>query len=536
MTDQLPLKKKDSVRVRIAPSPTGPLHVGTARTALFNFLFARKSQGSFIVRIEDTDLERSDPKWEKNILENLKWLGILWDEGPVIGKGQKAKDKGHRVKSKEQKYIGDYGPYRQSERGEIYEKYIKKLFNQGFLYWCFCSKEDLEAQKQEQMARGVAPKYTGRCRNLSKKEIEKYQKEGRKGILRFKVPNKIIKVNDLLRGKLEFDTSLLGDIAVARDFKTPFYNLAVVIDDFEMKITHVIRGEDHIPNTPKQILFQEALEFPRPEYAHLPLILGPDRSKLSKRHGAVSIEEYKAQGYLSESLVNFMAFLGWNPATEEEIFSLENLIERFSLERVQKGGAIFNIKRLDWINGYYIRKMPPAELTEKCLPYLLKTHISKIESRSVAKAMERRRQKYKINETGEIIDFNYLKKVISLFQERMRRLSEIKESTDFFFKDKISFDKKLLIWKSMSDDDVQKNLEKCYKILENLEEEEWQIMKIREVLMKEAEKELDRGYLLWPLRVALTGKKGSPPPFEIAEILGKKRTLKRIEEAIEILQ
>ena len=527
MTDQLPLKKKDSVRVRIAPSPTGPLHVGTARTALFNFLFARKSQGSFLVRIEDTDLKRSDQKWEKNILENLKWLGILWDEGPVI------RTKNSKLKTKN--YLGNYGPYRQSERRKIYEKYIKKLFNQGFLYWCFCSKEDLEAQKQEQMARGVAPKYTGRCRNLSKKEIEKYQKEGRKGILRFKVPNKIIKVNDLLRGKLEFDTSLLGDIAVARDFKTPFYNLAVVIDDFEMKITHVIRGEDHIPNTPKQILFQEALEFPRPEYAHLPLILGPDRSKLSKRHGAVSIEEYKAQGYLSESLVNFMAFLGWNPATEEEIFSLENLIERFSLERVQKGGAIFNIKRLDWINGYYIRKMPPAELTEKCLPYLLKTHISEIESRSVAKAMERRRQKYKINETGEIIDFNYLKKIITLFQERMRRLSDIKESADFFFKDKISLDKKLLVWKSMSEDDVQKNLGKCYKILENFKKEEWQIMKIREVLMKEAEKELDRGYLLWPLRVALTGKKGSPPPFEIAEILGKKRTLRRIEEAIELI-
>ena len=526
MTDQLPLKKKDSVRVRIAPSPTGPLHVGTARAALFNYLFARKSQGSFIVRIEDTDLERSDPKWEKNILESLKWLGISWDEGPIIDKKQK-------TKNKKQKYIGDYGPYRQSERGKIYEKYLKKLFGQGFLYWCFCSKEDLEAQRQEQMSRGMAPKYTGRCQNLTKKEIEKCQKEGKKGILRFKVPSKIIKVNDLIRGKLEFDTSLLGDIAVARDFKTPFYNLAVVIDDFEMKISHVIRGEDHISNTPKQILFQEALGLPQPFYAHLPLILGPDRSKLSKRHGAVSIEAYKIQGYLPESLINFMAFLGWNPGTDEEIFSLENLVEKFSLEQVQKGGAIFNLRRLDWLNGYYIRKMPLAELTEKCIQYLLESQISFAQPSK--KRLKPESQKYKINETGEIVDFNYLKKIITLLQERMRRISEIKESTDFFFKDKISLDKNLLVWKSMSEDDIQKNLQKCYKILEGLGREDWQIVKIREVLMKEADKELDRGYLLWPLRVALTGKKGSPPPFEIAEILGKKRTLKRIEEAIEMI-
>jgi len=297
-----------------------------------------------------------------------------------------------------------------------------------------------------------------------------------------------------------------------------------VIDDFEMKISHIIRGEDHIPNTPKQILFQEALEFPQPKYAHLPLILGPDRSKLSKRHGAVSIGEYKKQGYLPEALINFMAFLGWNPGTEEEIFSLEELQDRFSLERVQKGGAVFNNRRLDWINGYYIRRIPPAELTERCLPYLLKSQISKIKL-----------QRYKIRETGEIIDFNQLKKIMALFQERMRKLSDIVERADFFFQDKISLNKEMLIWKTMMEEDVQKNLEKCYKILGNLDEQEWQLVKIREVLIKEAEKELDRGYLLWPLRVALTGKKGSPPPFEIAEILGKEKTLKRIKEATELI-
>ena len=302
---KLPLKKSDTVRVRIAPSPTGPLHIGTARTALFNYLFARKNQGNFILRIEDTDLERSDPKWEKDVVENLKWLGILWDEGPDIG--------------------GKYKPYRQSERKDIYEKYIKKLYDEGYLYWCFCTKEELEAQREDQMARGEAPRYMGRCRNLSLKEQEKFRQEGRKGILRFKVPEKIIKVNDLIRGKLEFNTSLLGDIAVAKDFSIPLYNFAVVIDDFEMKINYVIRGEDHISNIPKQVLFQEALGFPRPNYAHLPLILGPDRSKLSKRHGAVKVQDYKEDGYLPEALINFMALLGWNPGTKEEIFSLEEL-------------------------------------------------------------------------------------------------------------------------------------------------------------------------------------------------------------------
>ncbi|HPZ75229.1 MAG TPA: glutamate--tRNA ligase [Candidatus Pacearchaeota archaeon] len=500
---KLPLKKSDTIRVRIAPSPTGPLHIGTARTALFNYLFARKNQGNFILRIEDTDLERSDPKWEKDVVENLKWLGILWDEGPDIG--------------------GKYKPYRQSERKDIYEKYIKKLYDEGYLYWCFCTKEELEAQREDQMARGEAPRYMGRCRNLSLKEQEKFRQEGRKGILRFKVPEKIIKVNDLIRGKLEFNTSLLGDIAVAKDFSIPLYNFAVVVDDFEMKINYVIRGEDHISNIPKQVLFQEALGFPRPNYAHLPLILGPDRSKLSKRHGAVKVQDYKEDGYLPEALINFMALLGWNPGTKEEIFSLEELTKKFSLERVQKGGAIFNIERLNWINGYYIRRIPLAELTEKCIPYLIKSQISKDKSQN----------KFQIKATGEIIDFNYLKNIVALFQERLKKLSEISELADFFFKDKLEYDKSLLFWQKITEKDLQKNLKKCYKILKKLKENEWQREKIKEVLLKEAEKEINRGYILWPLRVSLTGKKASPPPFEVAEILGKEKTLKRIEEALQ---
>lgn len=508
------LEKKDKPRVRYAPSPTGPFHIGGLRTVLFNYLFAKQRQGSFILRIEDTDLERSDPKWEKDIVENLCWAGLLWDEGPAFD--TKGLDN--------VKYVGGYGPYRQSERKTIYEKYIRKLFDSGFLYWCYCTKEELEAQKQDQIARGEAPRYVGRCRNLGEKDIKKFKEKRRKGILRFKVPVKKIKVKDLIRGDLEFDTELLGDIAVARDFSTPLYNLAVVIDDFEMKINYVIRGEDHLSNTPKQILFQEALGFPRPAYAHLPLILGQDRSKLSKRHSVVRVKDYKEDGYLPEAMINFLALLGWNLGTNQEIFSKEELIKKFSLQRVQKGGAIFNIEKLDFLNGYYIRKASLNEITKKCIPYLVKNQILKIENQEIT-----------IQKTGAVIDFKYLSKIVSLFKERLKKLSEITEFSNFFFQDKLSFDTELLVWKDMKKEGIQKNLKKCYKALNEIEDTKWQKEDIKEVLTKEAEKEIDRGRILWPLRVALSGKKASPSPFEIAEVLGKEKTLKRIEETIERL-
>jgi len=498
--DKLPFSKKDKVKVRFAPAPTGPLHIGGARTALFNYLFAKKVGGVFLLRIEDTDIKRSSPEWEKDIIENLKWLGIEWDEGPI----------------------------RQSERKEIYRKYIEKLYEKGYLYWCFCSKEELEAKRQDQIARGEPPRYNGQCRNLTKKDIERFKKEGRKGVLRFKVPSKIIVFNDLIRGKIEFDTSLFGDFVVAKDFETPLYNLAVVIDDFEMKITHVIRGEDHLSNTPKQILIQEALGFPRPKYAHLPLILAPDRSKLSKRHGAIAVSEYRKMGYLPEALLNFIALLGWNPGTNEEIFSKKELIERFSLERVQKSGAVFNIKKLEWMNGYYIRKTSLEKLTQLCIPYLE-------EGRLIEKIEE---NKFKIKDTGREIDFEFLKKIISLFQERLKVLSEIKTLSDFFFKEKIEIDPKLLSWKGMGKEEIKESLEICLETLEKIEEKNWNKEKIREIMVKKAEskEKPDRGWLLWPFRVALTGKPASPPPFDIAEILGKKETLKRIKNAIWSLQ
>ena len=340
--EEFKFQKPGKIRTRFAPAPTGLLHLGGARTALFNYLFAKKYQGVFVLRIEDTDIERSRPEYEKDIIENLKWLGIEWDEF-----------------------------YRQSERQKIYAQYIKKLLEEDKAYYCFCSEEELEAQRQYQLSIGEAPRYSGKCANLSPEEVEKLKESGKLAVIRFRVPAKKIEFNDLIRGKIEFETSLLGDIVIAKNLSTPLYNFTCVVDDFEMKISHVIRGEEHISNTPKQILLQEALNFPSPQYAHLPIILAPDKTKLSKRHGAIGISEFKKDGYLPEALVNFMAFLGWNPGGEREIYSLPSLIKEFSLEKVQKGGAIFNIKRLDFLNSFYIRQRSVEKLTELCLPYLI---------------------------------------------------------------------------------------------------------------------------------------------------------------------
>ena len=281
------------VRVRLAPSPTGYLHIGTARTALFNYLFAKKHEGQFILRVEDTDIERSEKKYEKDIMDGLRWLGLEWDEGPV-----EAATEGQLLVNQ---YKGDFGPYRQSGRTAIYEKYLKKLLDEGHAYYCYCTKEELEAERQAMLSQGLAPKYSGRCRNGKPSDANDPQ------IIRFKVPDVRVSFRDMIRGEISFNAGLIGDIAIAKNLQTPLYNFVVVIDDHEMEITHVIRGEDHINNTPKQILFMEALGFSRPHYAHLPLILDPDRSKMSKRYSATAIQEYRNQGYLPEAVINFLA-------------------------------------------------------------------------------------------------------------------------------------------------------------------------------------------------------------------------------------
>lgn len=486
------------VRVRFAPSPTGPLHIGGSRTALFNYLFAKKNNGKFILRIEDTDLQRSELKWAEEIIEALSWLGINWDEGPDIG--------------------GPYGPYKQTQKLNVYENYLKKLLAEGKAYHCFCSAEELEARRQDQMTRGVTPVYDGRCSRLSKAEIEKNLAENKPSVIRFKIANKKVGFHDLIRGDVEFDTGLLGDIVIAKNLQNPLYHFVVIIDDFEMKISHVIRGEEHLSNTARQILIQEALNMPRPIYAHLPLMLNTDRSKLSKRQGDVATLDYRKSGYLPEALINFIVLLGWNPGTEKEIFTMHELEKEFSLDKVQKAGAVFNVLKLDNINGYYIREKSIEKLTELCLPYLKEAGFD-VEKFSQTKLQE----------------------IILAYKARLKKLSEITEMTDFFFKDKIEFDKNLMKWKEMQDKDVKEALLLCDKTLSEFET--WDIKKIEETMMNRAVEfnlqknypEKNRGYMLWPLRVALSGKQASANPFEIMQILGKEKTLQRIKEGIELL-
>jgi len=474
------------IRTRIAPSPTGHLHIGTARTALFNWFFARQNGGDFILRIEDTDLERSDKKFEKDIIESLKWLGLDWDEGPTI------EAEIQNPKSKIQKYVGAYGPYRQSERLDSYEKYLHKLIDENLAYYCFCTKEQLEDDRQAMLTQGLAPKYSGRCRLLKPEEVEVKLKSGENHIIRFKMPETKITFKDLIRDSVTFDAGLMGDIAIAKDIKVPLYNFAVVIDDYEMEISHVIRGEDHLANTPKQIALQKALGFPHPHYGHLPLILDPDRSKMSKRYSVTSIKEYRDQGFLPDALINFIALLGWHPKDDREILSRDVLVKEFDIDRIQKAGAVFNEEKLEWVNQQYLKRYD-----NKTLASLLKIG------------------GFVRGEPSERL----LTGAIELTKERMKKLSDFPELAGFFF-ELSDYPSELLIWKDVSREKTLENLKALLEIIPDVA-----------AVMKLAE-ERGRGEVLWPLRAALSGKQASPGPLEIMEVLGKSETTKRIKNAI----
>lgn len=477
------------IRTRIAPSPTGFLHIGTARTALFNYLFAKKMGGAFVLRIEDTDLERSDKKFEKDIFEGLAWLGIHADESP----------------EKE-------GPsvfYRQSERTKDYTDAIQKLLDMGKAYYCFHSEQELDKEKDELIAAKKPSLHVCEYRSLDPDQARLLTEAKSSHVIRFKTPaGRNISFTDIIRGKLAFESDLLGDFSIAKRLDVPLYNLAVVVDDIAMKISHVIRGEDHIANTPRQLLLIEALGFSPPIYAHLPLILGPDRSKMSKRHGATSIIEYREIGYLPDALFNFMALLGWNPGSDKEIFAHQELIKEFSLEKVQKSGAIFDITKLDWMNGEYIRARSVTELTVLCLPYLEKAGFIHAHPKK------------------------FIENIIALEQPRLKKLSEIVEKVDYFF-NMPEYDKELLRWKSMTDKDVQESLAICMSLLE--ENGEHDIVHIEKKFLEKGAAMGDRGKLLWPLRAALTGRKFSPGPFEIINVLGMEETFKRLNQAKKML-
>ncbi|PIR44213.1 glutamate--tRNA ligase [Candidatus Wolfebacteria bacterium CG10_big_fil_rev_8_21_14_0_10_31_9] len=471
------------IRVRIAPSPTGFLHFGTARTALFNWIFVKNQGGKFILRIEDTDKERSKPEFEKNIIDGLRWLGLDWDEGPDVG--------------------GPYAPYKQSERGDIYENYLKKLLSEGKAYYCFCSKEDLEADKNAMVSQGLPPKYSGKCRGLDINKSESNVKNGDSVVIRFKTPQGEVEFNDIIHGKIKVSADLIGDIVIAKNLRTPLFVFAGVVDDHEMKITHVIRGEDHISNTPKQIMIQRALGFNEVKYAHLPLILSSNRSKLSKRYVETSLIDYKKQGYLSDAVVNFMALLGWHPSDDKEVLTRNELINQFELKRVQKGGAIFNLEKLEWLNAQQIKLLSNEQLREELEDFIPE---------------DWKKQN------------DLLNKVIEISKDRLKRLDEFKNVSKLFF-NLIEYDNALLVWKNSSSEIAKSNLEKLYGKINEISENEFGKEVLEREIMPLAE-ELGKGEVLWPLRVALSGMSASPGPIDIMAVLGKKEVLNRIKIAI----
>lgn len=486
MEQQSDIHTDQEIRVRIAPSPTGLLHFGTARTALFNWLFARHMGGKFILRIEDTDTERSTKAFEEDIITGLRWLGFDWDEGPDVG--------------------GPLGPYRQSERFDIYTHYLKQLLDEDKAYHCFCTKDQLDADRQSMQAQGKTPIYVGRCSSLSKEDQERRIANGETSVIRLRVAEGPIEFHDIIRDVVTVQSALIGDVIIARSLELPLFIFAGVVDDHEMKISHVIRGEDHIPNTPKQIALQRALGFATPEYAHLPLILAPDRSKLSKRYIETSLNDFKAQGYLPEALVNFMSFIGWHPTDDKEVMFREELITEFDLERVQKGGGVFNLEKLEWLNAQHIKRLPIDVLVDELKPFIP--------------------QEWNAHP-------DLLKRIVAVEQERLKKLTELSESAAFFFA-LADYDSELLAWKGAVPSVTQGHLQSVLAILEDVPEAQFTKDGLEQALMPLAE-EKGRGDILWPLRAALSGKKASPGPFEIMPILGKSETIHRITTATQKL-
>ncbi|HHV62950.1 MAG TPA: glutamate--tRNA ligase [Firmicutes bacterium] len=480
----------EKVRVRFAPSPTGHLHIGNAHTGLFNWLFARHNGGKFILRIEDTDLERSYAESEKLILEDLKWLGLDWDEGVDIG--------------------GPYGPYRQTERLELYRQYAQRLLDEGHAYLCYCTPEELEMERKAALDRGEAPRYGGRCRELTEARRAELERQGRRPAVRFRVPDEVIVVNDLIRGPIEFDSKTIGDFVIMKCDGVPTYNFAVVVDDVHMKITHIIRADEHVANTPRQILLYEALGLPLPKFAHISMILGPDRTKLSKRHGATSVFHYRQAGYLPDAVVNYLALLGWSPENGEEVLTREELVKQFSLDRVGKSPAVFDIAKLNWLNGVYIRQADLKSLTGMAIPYLKNAGL-------VSEPV-----------TGE--RFDWLMDVVDSVRGYLDNLSQIPEHAGVFFGDRIDIDDGKAR-KIISDPETSRVLNLFIKELESLEPFDREA--IHTMLLKmPAQLGLSVRKTLMPVRVALTGTTAGPELPNVIFILGRDRSIGRARQAL----
>ncbi len=498
------------MRVRFAPSPTGYLHIGNVRTALFNYLLARKHQGKFILRIEDTDVERSKKEYEAGIIEDLHWLGLNWDEGPEKG--------------------GDFGPYRQSERLKFYQEFAEKLLKENKAYYCYCTREELEQRNKELLAKRESPRYDNRCRNLTDAQKEKYIKEGRKPVLRFKIPEKTIEINDLIRGKVSFDTRLMGDFVIMKSDGKPAFNFAVVVDDILMKITAVIRGEDHLSNTPRHIMLFDAFNSKIPEFAHMAMTLGPDGGRLSKRHGATSVSEFRKIGVLPEALFNYLALLGWGTEESQEIFTREELIQKFSLERCKESSAIFDIHKLTWMNGLYIRKKEPEELTELILPYLKEKNLMHLQSESVGVRFIEPETTGVIN-VAPTIDKNYLIRVITMEKERIKKLSEVPDLIEYFLTEEIKFDAQSS--EILKKSEVKEILTSLNKELEKVSD--FSAENLEKVIRDwTKENNLKTRDVFHPLRSAVSGRTIGPGLFEMMEVLGKERVLRRLREVEKI--
>ncbi len=484
-----------NVRVRIAPSPSGNLHVGTARTALFNYLYAKKVGGTFVLRIEDTDAERTSQAYIDNIFDSLKALGLNWDEGPDVG--------------------GPYGPYTQSERFDIYPKYVQELLDKGFAYECFCTPEELEAEKEEATKNKKAYVYSKKCENLTEIEKDRLRAEGRKPAIRFSVEkatkafhdSSIIHFDDLVKGDLHQDTNLIGDFVIMKSNGSPTYNFAVVIDDMLMKISHIIRGEDHISNTFKQILIYEALGAEVPRFGHLGMILAPDRSKLSKRHGATAVSEFVQKGYLTDALINFVALLGWAPSDGNEIKTVDEIAQEFRINEVSSSNSIFEYDKLNWMNGQYIKKLDIEDLKERLKPFLTKYDLT------------------------ELTDEQYTH-MVELTREPLTILSDITDAVSYFFGKDVEIDEETQT--TVLDTETSQDVLKTFA--EQAKDWDWTDENLHEKL--EAfrgfykEKGIKPKVTMWAIRAAVTGRTRGADMVGTLVILGKEKTLYRVNKAI----
>ena len=474
------------VKTRMAPSPTGFPHIGNFRTLVFNWLFARHHNGKFILRIEDTDVARKVEGAIEAFLDAMRWLDLDWDEGPIVG--------------------GPSAPYYQSERLPIYKSYAERLVAQGDAYYCFCSPERLTAMREEQQLK-QASGYDRYCRNLAPTEVQAKLAEGVTPVIRFKVPLEgSTSFVDLIHGEITFPNSSLDDFVIIKSDGYPTYHLAHLVDDHLMGVTHVMRADEWISSAPRHVLLYRALGWEPPKFAHVPQILGPDRSKLSKRHGATSVLAYRDMGYLPEAMINYLALLGWAFDGSTEIMTKDELIERFSIEKINKTGAIFDIAKLDWMNGYYIRQFTVEELTNRLMPVL--------EAAGIATAQDRA----------------YVEQIVPLIQERLKKLSEAPASVDFFFTDDLEYDPKLLVAKGLTAEASLAALRAARSRVESLAS--WDRAAMEEAVRPLAEElGLKTGQLFGILRVAITGRTVAPPLFETMEVLGRERAMGRLRRA-----